>query len=110
MRIKKLHAVFLSVSALVLSAALSAASFADEPITENTAVNGPTVTFDKYLVMKENANVPNASFSFRVSAGSAAAASSEATEVLAGIKPDQVAVSDTAVFAPGDSTSSTVKD
>ena len=38
-------------------------AFAAMPI----GVNGTTTTFDKYLVMKKNANVPNATFSYTVS-------------------------------------------
>lgn len=39
----------------------------DPPATITTPVAGTTTTFDKYLVMKKNANVPNATFSYTVS-------------------------------------------
>ena len=103
---KQFEMIFASA---LLAAALSNSVFADDPVTANTPVSGPTVTFDKYLVMKENANVPNTAFSFQVTAGDAVTAAGEATEVYAGTEASKVTVSNTAVFAPGDSTSGTVK-
>lgn len=40
-------------------------------LAANTPATGTTTTFDKYLVMDKNANVPNATFTFEISAGSA---------------------------------------
>ena len=110
MRFSKVKSAAAILSVYALSFILSAAAYADTPITSNTGTNGPQVTFDKYLVMKSSANVPNASFSFSVSSGAAVAAGQEATEIFSGIEASKVAVSDTAVFAPGDATSSVVKE
>lgn len=64
-----------------------------------------TCTFDKYLVMDKEANVPNAEFSFTVSAGSAD------TGVFAGVDADKVTVTGTSgnkiVFNTSDTTETT---
>lgn len=69
-------------------------------------IAGTTTTFDKYLEMDQDANVPNASFTFTVAEGTAEG------DVLAGVGADQVTMTDQdtttdgyqLVFAPGDST------
>lgn len=45
---------------------LAATAFAVPAFAANTPVNGPSVKFDKYLVLDESANVPNATFTFAV--------------------------------------------
>ena len=56
-------------TASVLSAVLMAGAImnAVPAFAATTPVAGTTTTFDKYLVMKKNANVPNATFSYKVS-------------------------------------------
>lgn len=49
-----------------------------------TSVQGGTTTFDKYLVMDKNANVPNATFTFQIDAGTAVAASGSNPAIYAG--------------------------
>lgn len=66
-------------------------------LAANTPVNGGTTTFDKYLTMSTDANVPNVTFNFSVSAGEATGS------ILPGIQPQDVVVG-SAVFAPTDST------
>lgn len=59
----------------------------------STTVGGTkTTTFDKYLVMEEGANVPNAKFSYAVTAGEHKSYSIDGKEmeVLAGITPNLV--------------------
>lgn len=72
-----------------------------------------TTTFDKYLVMDQQANVPNASFTYAVTAGQAKSYDVEGKkfEVLAGVDADRVTmagVDTTAVntiqYAPNDTT------
>ena len=58
-------------------------------------------TFHKYLVMDEDANVPNATFHFTISAGQAVEATGSAPAIYAGIGTPTVG---TAIFAPSDST------
>ena len=61
----KLHTAS-ALSAVLMAGAIMNATpaFAAAP---TTPVVGPTTTFDKYLVMKKNANVPNATFSYTIS-------------------------------------------
>lgn len=102
---KKRIASILGAAALTAAMTLScmpvmAASFTYEPI------EGGTTTFDKYLEMDSDANVPNAKFTFAVAAGTAEG------DVLAGVDADKVTMTDKdeettgyqLVFAPGDST------
>lgn len=50
----------------------------------NVAVTGGTTTFNKYLVMDENANVPNATFTFSIAAGEKVDASGSNPAIYAG--------------------------
>ncbi|MDO4414345.1 MAG: FctA domain-containing protein [Erysipelotrichaceae bacterium] len=68
-----------------------------------TPVTGGTTSFDKYLIIDQNANVPNAEFSFAIAAGTAAAASDTSMEVLAGpLDANGPVITNTAVFTPED--------
>lgn len=76
-----------------------------------TVIGGTkTTTFDKYLVMDKQANVPNAEFSFEVSAGAAKTydLNGKTIEILAGVDADKVTVQgtekDKIVYEPGDAT------
>ena len=55
-------------------------------------VKGGSTTFDKYLVMDQEANVPNASFTYDVTAGTAKAydVAGKKFQVLAGVDADKV--------------------
>lgn len=55
------------LAAAFAAVTLAATAFAVPAFAANTPVNGPSVTFDKYLVLDESANVPNATFKFTVS-------------------------------------------
>lgn len=71
-----------------------------------------TTTFDKYLVMDKEANVPIASFSYAVTAGQAKSydIDGKTFEVLAGVDASKVSVTGTGAgvisYAPGDTTAS----
>lgn len=75
-----------------------------------------TTTFDKYLVMDANANVPNAEFEFEITAGTAVAATEGCPAIYAGIvsgsKPiigvanEDTVTAGNAVFMPADNTTS----
>lgn len=78
-----------------------------------TVIGGEkTTTFDKYLVMDEEANVPNAVFSFKVSEGKAETydLDGQTIEILSGINADKVIMSvgttetNEIVYQPGDET------
>lgn len=55
------------LAAAFAAVTLAATAFAVPAFAANAPVNGPSVTFDKYLVLNESANVPNATFTFTVS-------------------------------------------
>lgn len=74
-----------------------------------------TTTFEKYLVMDADANVPNASFTYAVTAGEAVAYSDTSIEILAGVDADKVTMAgvgsetaNTIKYAPGDTTANDV--
>lgn len=98
------------ITSILGAAALTAAmTLLCMPVmAENYApIAGTTTTFDKYLEMDQDANVPNASFTFTVAAGMAEG------DVLAGVDAGKVTMTDQdtttdgyqLVFAPGDTTS-----
>ena len=61
---RRLGAAGLAFGTLMAGAGMVPVSAATTPVA------GTTTTFDKYLVMKRNANVPNATFSYTISAPS----------------------------------------
>lgn len=72
-----------------------------------------TTTIDKYLVMDQQANVPNVSFTYKVTAGKAKAydAAEKNVQILAGVDADKVTMAgvgtdaaNTIKYAPGDAT------
>ena len=67
---RKLGFRIAAVMAGAAAPATMAAVQAPSVIAATTPVAGTTTTFDKYLVMKRNANVPNATFSYTISAPS----------------------------------------
>ena len=80
----------------------------------DTEIGGTkTTAFDKYLVMDEEAEVPNASFTYAVTAGKAKAydVKGKKFEVLAGVDADKVTMAgvgtktaNTITYKPGDAT------
>ena len=80
----------------------------------DTVIGGTkTTAFDKYLVMDEDAEVPNASFTYAVTAGKAKAydVKGKKFEVLAGVDADKVTMAGvgsktagTITYKPGDAT------
>ena len=84
--------------------ALAAASLAALPVfAAPGAVAGPSVTFDKYLILKKEAEVPNLTVEFEVSSGEGVYADQERPQIEPGLYPQNVRVG-SAVFAPGDAT------
>ena len=80
----------------------------------NKPVTGGTFNFDKYLVMDENANVPNVSFTFSIAPGNAVSASGTDHVIYAGDDTNRVSgtpvlkvdgtATGTVIFAPTDIT------
>ena len=77
-------AVFASIAAAPMSASAAGTTYSSTLITDAAL---KTTTLDKYLVMKADANVPNAQFTFSVAPGAAADAdkTNGTLAVLAGI-------------------------
>lgn len=83
-----------------------------------TTIEGTkTTTFDKYLVMDQQANVPNASFTYGVTAGTAKAynVAGKKFQVLAGVDADKVTMkgvdtetANTITYKQGDTTAQDV--
>lgn len=102
MKEKVLRQVF-TVFAVIVAAFAMCASVATPAFAANTSVSGSTTTFNKYLVMDADANVPNVTFGFTVTAGTAQVASGGSPAIYAGVTPDLITVSD-APFTTSDST------
>lgn len=66
------------------TSAFAATSYSD------TIGGTKTTTFDKYLVMDVDANVPNAAFTYEISAGEAKAATDTTPAIIAGVDADKV--------------------
>lgn len=67
----------------------------------NTPAQGGKMTFNKYLVMDANANVPNVTFKFTIEPGAAQSASAGGLAIYAGVGAPTVS---TAVFGASDGT------
>lgn len=67
MKKKKRNIRSITTAALIAAMGIAPAVSAMPTYAATTAVQGGKTTFDKYLVMKKNANVPNATFSYTVS-------------------------------------------
>lgn len=102
MKEKVLRQVF-TVFAVIVAAFAMCASVATPAFAANTPVSGGTTTFNKYLVMDADANVPNVTFRFTVTAGTAQDATDNSPAIYAGVNADSIAVSD-ASFTTSDST------
>lgn len=82
-----------------------------------TGVKGGSATFDKYLVMDQEANVPNASFTYKIEPGKAKNydVDNKKVEVLAGVGTPTMTDEDTEtagyqlVFKPGDTLNKTLQ-
>lgn len=77
--IKKISVLLLAV---VLCMSIATAAFAEG---ESYTKAGATTSFNQYLVMKTDANVPNVTFAYTITPGTAIPASTGKFEVLAGV-------------------------
>lgn len=108
----------MAVAAAVMAASVVGVSTPASAAGTNysTTISGEkTTTFDKYLVMDADANVPNATFAYGVTAGKAKAYNLEGKtfQILAGVDADKVtmagvgadnAAANTIVYKQGDAT------
>lgn len=92
----------LSMVAAVLMA--GATMVAAVPVqAANVSAQGGTTTFDKYLVMDADANVPNTTFDFTIAPGTAVDATDDSPAIYAGIGSPAIG---SAIFTPEDVTTS----
>ena len=118
---KKKNMTKKSIGAVVLASALTMSmgmpALAAEGTNYSATIEGTkTTTFDKFLLMDSQANVPNASFTYAVTAGNAKAydVAGKKFQVLAGVDADKItmagvggtaeaaAAANTIVFRQGD--------
>lgn len=125
---KKKNMTKKSIGAVVLASALTMSmgmpALAAEGTNYSATIEGTkTTTFDKFLVMDKQANVPNATFTYAVTAGNAKAydVDGKKFQVLAGVDADKItmagvgaadAAANSIVFKQGDGsdTHDTTKD
>lgn len=113
---KKKNMTKKSIGAVVLASALTMSMGMPALAAGNydaTISGTKTTTFDKYLVMDAQAEVPNASFTYAVTAGTAKAydVAGKKFEILAGVDADQVTMAgvgstaaNTITYSQGDAT------
>ena len=67
----------------------------------NKPINGATTCFDKYLVLDDNADVPNYKSVYTIAPGNAVAGTKDTPEVFAGISADKISITQDNAFVPG---------
>ena len=88
--IKRIRLSLMAVMALAFALCVGVSpALAD---TTYTSVSGGTTTFENVLVVESDSTIPALDFTFNVTAGDAVAASSGQTEILAGIDPDRITI------------------
>ena len=107
--LKKLSALLIAVL-LVTMVLAPAAAFAED--TTYTPVAGTSTSFQKALILDENANVPDLTFTYAIAAGAAVAASDGKMEVISPSAATGVTGTptvDSADYNPGDATVTTAE-
>lgn len=105
MKHKNLKKRLLALATTVMTLAMCMVT-AMPAMAANQSVNGGTTTFDKYLVMDQEANVPNVEFEFSIAAGDAVPATGTAPAIDKGIGNPTVG---SATFAPTNQTYTTAQ-
>lgn len=99
MKHKNLKKRLLALATTVMTLAMCMVT-AMPAMAANQSVKGGTTTFDKYLVMDQEANVPNVTFGFTIAAGEAVVATDSTPAIYKGIGTPTVG---TAIFTSDDS-------
>lgn len=107
----KLNKTIGRVATTLVATAMLASLAAPAYAANYEAVPGGTTTFEKYLVMDKDANVPTADFTFAIGAGENVAATNDSPAVK-GASAEQAALVTVSKdgFVPGDTTYSSVQD
>lgn len=98
---KRIPRGFFAVFTMIAVAFALCLGTASPAFAANTPAQGDTMTFNKYLVMDANANVPNVTFKFTIEKGEAVSASGGNPAIYAGVGEPTVG---SAEFAPSDTT------
>ena len=93
MKHKNLKKRLLALATTVMTLAMCMVT-AMPAMAANQSVNGGTTTFDKYLVMDAEANVPNVTFGFTIAAGDAVVATDSTPAIYAGIDCEKIKIGD----------------
>ena len=115
-RFKKIMAIIM-VTALIMGIAAISASAATNytNLTVSSSTSNHSTTLKKYLVVDENATIPNKTFNFSVAAGSAIEATNNTVAVIPGPVVTEASavtaptITQTTAFAPTDTTYTTVQ-
>lgn len=108
---KKRVSPYIACTAMLISSFFTSDTVLAEIEYDTTVGGTQTTTFDKYLIMDADANVPNASFTYSVAAGSAKSYDIDGKkfEILAGVDADKVVLTGTSAntveYVVGDTTS-----
>ena len=113
MKLEKFRKSVATLVAALVVAGSAAPVMAEGGVTYTPVRGSESVVFEKYLVMDENANVPNETFNFTITPGAAQAATATSSKVYAGNDGNVVAGTPTigtATFTTEDATYTTAQD
>lgn len=105
-KITRLVRRIMTIAAAMLMVFTVFAAAVPAQAVENTPAPGGTTTFKKYLVMPKDANVPNVTFEFNISAGTPVNGTTSTLPIYAGITGAGTPTITDAVFTAGQTTTS----
>lgn len=89
---RKMLAAATIMSCMMASQVIAAPAY-NQSGKSNQATTGAITCFDKYLVLDDNADVPNYTATYTIEAGRAVAGTANTPEVFAGIQADRITIS-----------------
>ena len=100
---RKMLAAATIMSCMMASQVIAAPAY-NQSGKSNQATTGAITCFDKYLVLDDNADVPNYTATYSIEAGRAVAGTANTPEVFAGIQADRITIKQDNPFKPGQTT------
>ena len=100
---RKMLAAATIMSCMMASQVIAAPAY-NQSGKSNQATTGAITCFDKYLVLDDNADVPNYTATNSIEAGRAVAGTANTPEVFAGIQADRITIKQDNPFKPGQTT------
>ena len=88
---RKMLAAATIMSCMMASQVIAAPAY-NQSGKSNQATTGAITCFDKYLVLDDNADVPNYTATYTIEAGRAVAGTANTPEVFAGIQADRITI------------------